>query len=202
MGNATWDTATKPESTLNMFDLKISEPKSSNPFLDGTYEKKAPRRSSRTLRSDLLPLQEDFRCSFKDKDDAALSRSSSKRSLAEVSDMEVFVVPTFQNKVPKKLDTRTLSTDDLEALHKEDAFMYYSIPEVRRAVMEGRDVDFKDIDTSRPVKRCSAISYESADIMDGLDFAVDDLDIPSLGEGYFHASVDSENEDMFMSIFD
>jgi hypothetical protein len=42
------------------------------------------------------------------------------------------------------------------------------------------------------VTRASAISYESADLIGGLDdedLDEDDLDIPSLGEGYYDANV-------------
>lgn len=111
MGSASWDGigVTMP-SSLNMFDLKISEPKttSSNPFFDGTYEK-APRRSSSrtqcTSLSNLLTLKEDIRRSFRDEksDIYSLTRTNSKRSLdeVEVSVDDEFVVSTFKEKVPK-----------------------------------------------------------------------------------------------------
>jgi hypothetical protein len=205
-GNASWDNigVTRPGS-LNMFDLKISEPKtpSSNPFLDGTYEQ-APRRSSRS--NNLLTLKEDIRCSFRDEEseDFSLTRTSSKRSLNELSVDDEFVVSTFKEKVPKQIDTRRLSMADLDALKHEDAFMYYSIPAVRKAALEGRDVDLQGVHDSRMVKRASAISYESADLAGDLDFEtmMDDLDIPSLGEGYYQANVDGKVEDFFMKYFD
>ena len=75
-----------------------------------------------------------------------------------------FTMPTFQEKPTKRLNTRYLTSEDLETLKEEDPFMYYSIPEVRRAVFAGRDVD---LTTAAPVvKRRSAISYESADLPD------------------------------------
>jgi hypothetical protein len=54
------------------------------------------------------------------------------------------------------------------------------------------------------VTRASAISYESADLIGGLDdedLDEDDLDIPSLGEGYYDANVDGAVEDFSTSIF-
>lgn len=211
MGNAVWDNvgATKPES-LNMFDLKISDPEtetsSSNPFLDGTYEK-APRRSSRSRPglSNLLTLREDIRCSFRDKknEDCSLTRTSSKRSLDEVSVDDEFVVSTFKEKVPKQIDTRHLSMADLDVLKHEDAFMYYSIPAVKKAALKGRDVDLQDVHDSRSVKRSSVISFESADLLGGLDFeTLDDLDIPSLGEDYYQANVEGGVGDLFVSYFE
>jgi hypothetical protein len=91
---------------------------------------------------------------------------------------------------------------DLDALKHEDIFMYYSITSVRKDALEGKDVDLQDVHDSRPVKRSSAILFESADLVVGLDFeTLDDLDIPSLGEGYYHANVDEEVEDLFISNF-
>jgi hypothetical protein len=212
MENAVWDNvgSTKPES-LNMFDLKISDPEtetsSSNPFLDGTYEK-APRRSSRSRSglSNLLTLREDLRCSFRDEknENCSLTRSSSKRSLDEVSVDDEFVVSTFKEKVPKQIDTRYLSMADLDILKHEDAFMYYSIPAVKMAALKGRDVDLQDVHDSRSVKRSSVISFESADLLDGLDFeTLDGLNIPSLGEDYYYqANVEGGVGDLFMSYFD
>ena len=77
---------------------------------------------------------------------------------------DTFIIPTFQEKPYKQLNTRGLTFEDLETLKEEDPFMYYSIPEVRRAVFEGRDVD---LTTASPiVKRRRVISCESADFLD------------------------------------
>ena len=80
---------------------------------------------------------------------------------------EDFVVSTFASKKdPVELNPGTLSSQELSTLKTRDAFMYYSIPEVRRAHMEGREVDVDQLRTTQ-VRRSSAISFESADL--GLD---------------------------------
>lgn len=106
--------------------------------------------------------------------------------------------------MPKhNIGTRYLSIADVDVLKHKDAFMYYSIPAVRKAALEGRDVDLQGVHDSRMVERASAISYESADLAGDLDFEtmMDDLDIPSLGEGYYDANVDGAVEDFSTSIF-
>ena len=73
-------------------------------------------------------------------------------------------IPTFGEKPSKQLFTKHLTSKDLETLKEEDPFMYYSIPEVRKAVFAGKDVD---LTTAAPVvKRRRVISYESADLPD------------------------------------
>ena len=99
-------------------------------------------------------------------------------------------MPTFQEKPSKEVITSDLTSEDLETLKKEDPFMYYSIPEVRRAVFAGRDID---LTTAAPVvKRRSAISYESADLPD----------LGLLNEAYDEMSGDSDTVSMDTSSTD
>jgi hypothetical protein len=208
MENASWDNITKPASNMFQNHSTSNAGSNSNIFLDGSHDLKAPRRSSKRLSlSNLLPLQEDH----KDDEDAATktdsqAKSNSKRSLSDIDDVEEFVVETFREKIPKQLCTR-LSRTDLELLKDEDAFMYYSIPAVKKAVWEGKDVDF-DVDTSsKPVKRCSAISFESADIslpVGDITDDIDDIDVPSLSDVFYdtiHANDDEDEIDLFMAFF-
>ena len=209
MENASWDNITKPTSNMLQNHSASNAGSNSNIFLDGSLDLKAPRRSSKRLSlSNLLPLQEDH----KDDEDAAIktdsqAKSNSKRSLSDIDDVEddgeEFLVETFREKVPKQLCTR-LSRTDLELLKEEDAFMYYSIPAVKKAVWEGKDVDF-DVDTSsKPVKRCSAISFESADISLPVGDITDDVYVPSLSDVFYdtiHANDDEDDVDLYMAFF-
>jgi hypothetical protein len=124
---------------------------------------------------------------------------------------EEFVIETFREKTPKQIDTRLMTSLDLAALKEEDAFMYYSIPAVKKAHWENNEVDLKDLEKSSPyVKRSSAISFESAVCgMEDIDIArpenhIMDLDIPSLSEGFYHTSFTSDNseEELFFAYFD
>ena len=67
--------------------------------------------------------------------------------------------------------------------------MYYSIPSVKKAVWEGREVDF-DVELSNPVKRCSALSFENADDL-CMVFPDNNLSVANGGH----------KEDLFLSFF-
>eukprot|EP00956_Cyclotella_meneghiniana_P023933 scaffold47462_cov61-Cyclotella_meneghiniana.AAC.2 len=148
------------------------------------------RKASRTS-SVLTTLDADEQDPVDESNTASLRRNS-KRTYDE-DDAEVIIVNTFREKKSKQLDApRHLSSADLDTLKANDPFMYYSIPSVKRAVWEGREVDF-DVDLGRPVKRCSAVSFENVN-----DFAV--------GLSYDDTrSVANENgdrkEDLFLSFF-
>jgi len=73
------------------------------------------------------------------------------------------------SKEPKTVDIENIiSHDDLESIHRDDPFMYYSIPGVRRAKVLMRDVDLADLGSSssdggprrRKVSRSTCISFE------------------------------------------
>lgn len=153
MGNATWDDvgSTTPNGRTNMFSLEMNgggtiAPKRPNPFLN-TMSDLFQSATTEEAKEDCTDDEDD-----EDTDEDNFNYS------------EVFTVPTFREKPVKSLNTRDLTSDDLVSLKEEDAFMYYSIPAVRRAVFEGREVD---LNTASPVvERRSAISFESADVMD------------------------------------
>ena len=106
-------------------------------------------------------------------------------------DAKVIVVDTFREKTPKQLEARRyLTSAELVTLKESDPFMYYSIPSVKKAVWEGREVDF-DVELTNPVKRSSAVSFENAG---------DDLCM------VFHDNTTSvangdRKEDLFLSFF-
>ena len=105
-------------------------------------------------------------------------------------DAKVIVVDTFREKTPKQLEARRhLTSADLASLKESDPFMYYSIPSVKKAVWEGREVDF-DVELTNPVKRSSAISFENAD---DLCMVFDD-NTASVANG-------DHEEDLFLSVF-
>ena len=49
---------------------------------------------------------------------------------------------------PKKLNTSNISANELNSIHKQDPFMYYSIPGVRSARMLMQDVDMSNLGAS------------------------------------------------------
>jgi len=63
---------------------------------------------------------------------------------------------------PIEVDISTLSAEDLQSL-KEDPFLYYSIPAVRRAALfnlEEPDMSESSLEDSTTVKRCTRVSFE------------------------------------------
>ena len=64
---------------------------------------------------------------------------------------------------PIEVDISTLSAEDLQSLKREDPFLYYSIPAVRRAALfnlEEPDVSESSLGDSTTVKRCTRVSFE------------------------------------------
>jgi len=64
---------------------------------------------------------------------------------------------------PIEVDISTLSAEDLQSLKREDPFLYYSIPAVRRAALfnlEEPDVSESSLEDSTTVKRCTRVSFE------------------------------------------
>ena len=48
-------------------------------------------------------------------------------------------------KPKREIDLQQVSADDLRTLKKQDAFMYYSIPGVRNAEMQMKDIDLSNL---------------------------------------------------------
>ena len=172
MKNATWDEVTpKPDLRVNLFSFEMngygaSQAKSANPFL--SMINMVQPVTAEEAKEDII-------------DDA-----DEEEQDEEIQDENI---PTFQEKPSRRLNTRYLTSDDLVDLKEVDPFMYYSIPEVRRAVFAGRDVGLT-ASSSPVVKRRSILSYESADLN-------------LLRETYAEMSVGSSNcgdpMDMFLS---
>lgn len=173
MENATWGVTTTSNVSANPFSLEMngngaSQAGSANLFLSmmGMLQPITAEEAKEDTIDD-----EDQEEEIQDEDSNDYSGT--------------FTMPTFQEKPTKRLNTRYLKSEDLETLKEEDPFMYYSIPEVRRAVFAGRDVD---LTTAAPVvKRRSAISYESADLpdLDLLQEAYDEMDESSSDDESF-----------------
>ena len=114
-------------------------------------------------------------------------------------------VATIQEKAPRTIDTSTIKTSsDLSDLKKKDAFMYYSIPAMKKARMMGRDLDITDMaltpanaTTSAIVERQTRISFESSDIdIEGI------LDVMAQSEaGFGEQNGSGQGDDLFMSFF-
>ena len=194
------DSNKSKESKVNTVCFRL------NPFLDGTYDNVQESKSSvvdmaSTESKEILSIVLDLNA---DKAQAVQVHEDLKDAASETVDFDVaFAFPTFQEKPSRLLDTTSgLSSTDLALLKENDAFQYYSLPAVKRAHWEGRDVDF-DIELSGPVVRCSAISFETPDIPILGDVS-SHLDECNPNEGTYseggHGNVDGE-EDLFMSLF-
>ena len=194
--NSTWEVVAPPVklNDIGARSLTTSQP---NPFLDGTYKAvAAERRTSWTPSVLTLKEQSSLRKLGLDMDEeqepedhvSDLTRKNSMRSHDD-DDTEIITVETFREKIPKRLDAQYLSSADLASLKESDPFMYYSIPAVKKAVWEGKEVDF-DVEFDEPVNRSSAVSFES-------------INGPCLGEGFYDTYVgNGEQEvDLFMSLF-
>ena len=84
-------------------------------------------------------------------------------------DVRSFQVATYHEKEQKTINLNNIKTAaDLAALKKIDPFMYYSIPEVARNAIFGKEVNLSQLTaTSKSVtyvKRRSSISFERIDI--------------------------------------
>lgn len=94
--------------------------------------------------------------------DATLIDGTTKSSQATAVGLKKYRVKTkLSEKAPKQIDLRLLSSSELASLKDTDPFMYHSIPEIKKAVLKGEDVDLELIELS-VVKRCSIIALESA----------------------------------------
>ena len=169
---------------LNMFDFEVKKSKStsstspkSNPFLDGTYGKVQRRNSGIRSSKDkddhkrMLSMVSELDAAkvVQDEDgtlgeDIILPETPSECDFDEqLLEEESFFVSTFQMKADRQLESTHLSSSELSSLKETDAFMYYSIPAVKKAHWKHREIDF-DIELSKPVKRRRAISFETPDI--------------------------------------
>lgn len=68
---------------------------------------------------------------------------------------ETIKVPTERpSKKPRRtIDIADISADDLESLHRQDPFLYYSIPGVRSATVLMKDIDESNLGEFAPAMR-------------------------------------------------
>ncbi len=104
------------------------------------------------------------------------------------SDMiRVIQVPTIrhQQKQPKVINTKKLDEDELKLLEKEDPFLYYSIPAVKKAKLtHNKPIDHTEVlrEAARSsgnsmVSRQTRVSTESAMLLDELMLQIDEEDV-------------------------
>ena len=74
------------------------------------------------------------------------------------------IVPTFRAETePKLIDFASVTISDLASMKNDDAFMYYSIPAVKKASMRAEEVDASDLvdrEAGNSVTRESRLSME------------------------------------------
>lgn len=108
---------------------------------------------------------------------------SSDSSSSSCSSSEPIAVATaFGAKEPVEIDASLLSAEGLQSLKKEDPFLYYSIPSVRRGMfkLDGLDssASSTEKESDRTVKRCTRVSFECHTdlLMEDLFEDLDDID--------------------------
>jgi len=96
----------------------------------------------------------------------------------------VQIIPTAGSPEQREVDISNISHEDLQALRKKDAFLYYSIPSVRRAELGFSDSSrsSRALDSQAPaaasttVKRCTRVSFECHTDLLMEDYLSEDLD--------------------------
>mmetsp|Transcript_43466 Transcript_43466/g.74182 ORF Transcript_43466/g.74182 Transcript_43466/m.74182 type:complete len:137 (-) Transcript_43466:282-692(-) len=97
---------------------------------------------------------------------------------------------TAAKEKPVQVSLKRIDADDLKSIKKDDPFLYYSIPEVRKAAMAGRDIDMSELggiletmndkdQTQSTVKRQTRISFEcplDVCLMDKLGLSDDEFE--------------------------
>ncbi len=117
---------------------------------------------------------------------ASTTCNSSSISTTEWSDeSRVQIIPTAGSPEQREVDISNLSHEDLQALRKKDAFLYYSIPSVRRAELGFSDSSRSSrvldssaaaAEASTTVKRCTRVSFECHTDLLMEDYLSEDLD--------------------------
>lgn len=112
---------------------------------------------------------------------------------------ESFTVPTFRPKAPEKqITVKDLSSQDLGELKKNDPFLYYSIPQVRKAKFLQQDQSSPlhiQGDEAQKVTRQSRLSFECHG-----DLLLDDLLIDIARESADRSDVREDEDDLFLSM--
>ncbi|KAL7479783.1 hypothetical protein ACHAW6_005504 [Cyclotella cf. meneghiniana] len=117
----------------------------------------------------------------------------------------VFLVKTFNDKSPKQMDTRRISSSDLVSMKEKDPFLYYSIPAVRAAALRGDDVDLQAVKdaattshTPPSIVRKTCLSVESCFIPGLNDMDIGDWDscgLPSLSNTFYNMNMEMDDDD-------
>jgi len=112
--------------------------------------------------------------------------TTSNSSLRSSDESRVQIIPTTCSPEQREVDISNLSHEDLQALRKKDAFLYYSIPSVRRAELGFSDSSRSSrvLDSQAPaaaeasttVKRCTRVSFECHTDLLMEDYLSEDLD--------------------------
>ncbi|KAL3796553.1 hypothetical protein HJC23_009684 [Cyclotella cryptica] len=213
-------------SLFDLVQLKMDDPfkqqgnntKRPHAAVPETTAKNAGSRNDRkrSSLSDLVTLKEEdepFRsysvytaknasCDEKEYDISSLEKIPKISPSTE--DFSEFLVKTFHEKRPKQIDVRLMSSSDLSSLKEKDPFMYFSIPTVRSAAINGNDVDLKAmkddaISSKVPSRyeRKTCISFESCLIPELEDSDLDDIDscsLPSLTNVFYNMSMEIDEK--------
>ena len=99
---------------------------------------------------------------------ASTTCNSSSISTTEWSESSrIQTIPTAGSPEQREVDISNISNEDLQALREKDAFLYYSIPSVRRDELGFSDSSSRssraaseETSASTTVKRCTRVSFE------------------------------------------
>lgn len=120
---------------------------------------------------------------------ASTTCNSSSISTTEWDELSrVQIIPTAGSPEQREVDISNISHEDLQALREKDAFLYYSIPSVRRDELgfsdssrSSRALDSpaaaaEEASASTTVKRCTRVSFECHTDLLMEDYLSEDLD--------------------------
>ena len=146
------------------------------------------------------------------------SESSSNKEWPEITCIDASMIgkpqkiktqPLLSRKPEREIDLQQLTVDELQTIKKQDSFMYYSIPGVRVAEMQMKELDVSNLrnclscparmKTKTPstpsslttVTRSTCISYECHP-----DVFLEDLLNDEDSEDLFDMDLDDESDDL------
>jgi hypothetical protein len=141
---------------------------------------------------------------FREKDDGS-AIVDALLNISRSRENNDFLVKTFNEKSPKQMDMRRISSSDLVSMKEKDPFLYYSIPGVRAAALHGNDVDLqavKNAATSSHIPssfvRKTCLSVESCYIRGLNDMDIGDLDscgLPSLSNTLYNMNMELDDDE-------
>ena len=112
---------------------------------------------------------------------SSASTTCNSSSISTTDEPRVQTIQTAGSPEQREVDISNISHEDLQALREKDAFLYYSIPSVRRDELGFSDSSrssraaSEETSASTTVKRCTRVSFECHTDLLMEDFLSEDL---------------------------